>query len=255
MWAWAEFLKGKFPEKDKEKVLQEILERVPHMLRLTYPNSEAFGLIACSHLANYLKDGETADYVREVGAKVAYKLKKRYEDSLGDGWNWFDSEITYCSARVPNSLLLASESLSDEDLAHVGKTTLDFLLSISFRPLEHEKIFYGIGNKGWFTKEQFLQGEQPSAYDQQSIEASSMTETCIDAERLTTVKSYRGIYAENAFKWFTGLNANRASLLSPQHGVYDALTEKTIENPAGLNKNQGAESIIGYLMAATRMLD
>src|SRR3989338_2522770 len=56
--------------------------------------------------------------------------------------------------------------------------------------------------------------------------------------------------AKKAFDWFNGENVARRSMLDEKSGgVYDAITEK------GLNINQGAESLLSYLLAATKIKD
>ena len=54
-------------------------------------------------------------------------------------------------------------------------------------------------------------------------------------------------YAKKAFQWFSGKNIFRKSMMDSSGGVYDAITEN------GINKNQGAESLLSYLLAATKL--
>ena len=73
-----------------------------------------------------------------------------------------------------------------------------------------------------------------------------MVETCVDACKILSSEEYKK-YAEEAFQWFTGKNILKKSMLDSSGGVYDAITEN------GINKNQGAESLLSYLLAATKL--
>ena len=80
-------------------------------------------------------------------------------------------------------------------------------------------------------------------YDQQSVEAASMTEAAISAYWATGNRHYKKI-ARTIFNWFVGKNTQSAFVYnSTTGGCYDGITEK------GLNYNQGAEATVCYLSA------
>jgi len=250
MWARAEFLKGNFPISDKKIVRSDFIDRLGNFHEMHSAHSQAFSLIALAKFLETEKDPDITSASKALVEDLAYKLVDSYNKHSENGWNWFEDTMTYCLGRLPQSMLLASKVLGDEEeIFDVAKKSLDFLIDVSFRFEKSGGIFYGIGNEGWFTKEQFLQGKKPGVYDQQSIEASCMVEACSDFSDLTMVGEYKSIYARNAFDWFRGLNVNKSSMLSDIGGVYDAITKN------GVNKNQGAESLVGYLMAWSALSD
>ena len=71
-----------------------------------------------------------------------------------------------------------------------------------------------------------------------------MVLACQEAALVTGDKAWHGM-ALDAARWFTGKNALGVSLLDPETGgCHDGLT------PHGVNRNQGAESTLAWLMAA-----
>jgi hypothetical protein len=99
-------------------------------------------------------------------------------------------------------------------------------------------MFAPIGNNGWYKK-----GELRAMYDQQSVEASCMTETALAAFQATRNSHFRTV-ARTIFAWFLGKNNQGLSVYIPSTGgCYDGIT------PEGLNLNQGAEATVTYLLA------
>lgn len=78
----------------------------------------------------------------------------------------------------------------------------------------------------------------------QTIEAGAMTDACATLYTITENQDFKTL-AENSFAWFHGKNQKRISMLDEKSGgVYDAIT------PRGANINQGAESLLLYLLAS-----
>ncbi|MGE5187762.1 MAG: glycosyl transferase family 1, partial [Betaproteobacteria bacterium] len=98
--------------------------------------------------------------------------------------------------------------------------------------------FVPIGNQGWYKKE----GAR-AYYDQQSVEAATMTEASLAAFLITHRMKYLHA-ATQAFQWFFGRNLKRLKVYDPQDGsCYDGITQQ------GLNLNKGAESTVSFLQA------
>ena len=147
--------------------------------------------------------------------------------------------MTYCNPRLPHAILRAGYCIQDKVIFNTGIESLDFLIQESF---DHDGVFHAVGNKGWYPKN----GEK-SLFDQQTVEAGGMVEACVDAFNITRESKYLA-HANAAFLWFHGENIAKESMLNPiTGGVYDAITEK------GINRNQGAESVLSYLLAATKL--
>ncbi|MGD0153982.1 MAG: hypothetical protein ABSC17_09560, partial [Thermacetogeniaceae bacterium] len=95
-----------------------------------------------------------------------------------------------------------------------------------------------VGNRDWW-----LQGRAIPCYDQQPVDACSMTLACVQAFQATGDNQYRSL-AELAQSWYRSNNINRLSLYDTDSGgCYDALV------PEGVNLNQGAEAVLSLLLS------
>ncbi|MEM3112980.1 MAG: hypothetical protein QXI33_00985 [Candidatus Pacearchaeota archaeon] len=244
--AWTEFLKGNFPKDLKEQTRYDFIDELPISLKLLSPISQAISLMSLARYLETEKDKSVVAASKIITFELADRLSRQYKEHHEEGWVWFSDKMTYYSAKLPHSMLLSSQITERQSDKDIGKKTLDFLIKLTFEGF----TFSPIGNRGWYTKQDFFKGKSPPKYDQQTVEAYCMVEACSDAEKILLIPGYE-IYKKNAFEWFNGRNINKTSLLSKEGGVYDALVPKTNENPDGVNKNQGAESLLSYLMAAS----
>lgn len=94
-----------------------------------------------------------------------------------------------------------------------------------------------VGNRGWY-----LRGGNIPFYDQQPVDACSVTLACLAAFEATGKKDYLSM-AETARAWYWGKNINQVPLYNPETGgCYDGLI------PDGININQGAEALVSLLL-------
>ena len=71
-----------------------------------------------------------------------------------------------------------------------------------------------------------------------------MVEACAAAYKTTGIRKYRDA-AHDAFAWYHGLNVQGLPVYHPENGgVGDAVMA------CGVNRNQGAESVLSYFLAA-----
>jgi len=237
MWALAEFTGSEYPEIEKRDAEKIFLEHLEFVEDLEYNTSKAFTLLG---LCDYALRTSDAD-VKRVAGNIAENLAEKFHENREDdeGWMWFSDKMTYCNPKLPHPMISAGYVLKNREILNIGKSSLDFLISKSFDKIG---IFHAIGNKGWYEK-----GREPAKYDQQTVEAGDMVETCVNAFKILGNKKYKK-YAEKAFQWFTGRNILEKSMIDPvSGGIYDAITED------GINTNQGAESLLSYLLAATKL--
>jgi len=166
-------------------------------------------------------------------------LLKAYQLNKDGEWQWYENTLTYDNARLSQATLVAYELLHNEALLEAGEETLRFLNEAETR----NGICTPIGNNGWYTK-----GKVGALYDQQPIEPAAMVEATATAYRLTHDKSYEKM-ARQALGWFFGMNTKNVLVYDVGSGAcYDGVGER------GLNQNQGAESTIGFLLAAEEFL-
>jgi hypothetical protein len=102
--------------------------------------------------------------------------------------------------------------------------------------------FRPIGSEGFWRRD-----ADRAAFDQQPLEASATVGACITAWRSTGNSAWLR-EAERAFAWFLGDNDLGQPLYDPlTGGCRDGLLCDRV------NENQGAESTLAFLMAATEL--
>jgi hypothetical protein len=231
IWACGECVNSKLPEQLR-MLSREIFDRAfKTTSKFTAPRAKAFALMGLYHYRKaYADDKNVPPNIRILGDQLA----RQFEQESSKQWEWFEQYVTYANARLPQSLFLAYDSIREPKLLETAMKSLDFLIRIQ----SIDNIFVPIGNQGWFKK------EGPRAfYDQQSVEAASMTEASIAAYLVTHKRKY--LHAANqAFQWFFGQNTKHLKVYDPQDGsCYDGITKH------GLNLNKGAESTVSFLQA------
>lgn len=205
---------------------EKLLRRtVPSCSSLSFPKGKAYALAG-------LALWKSADAWPQLEA-LRDSLADTYLQCRRESWRWFENKITYCSAILPFAMLCACGRGSPK--GRIGTESLDFLSEIVF----HDGMFVPVGCRGWMER-----GGQAAVYDEQPVEACSMMIACLKAYELTKERLYLG-RAKQCFFWYLGNNIAQTPLLDPETGgCRDGLTRR------GLNRNEGAESIVCWLTAA-----
>jgi uncharacterized protein YyaL (SSP411 family) len=173
---------------------------------------------------------------------MADDMVKAYKKHNHHNWGWFENMITYDNGRLPWGLLWAYKALSDEIYLRVAVKSLDFLMKNIFD--QERDCFSFAGYRGWITKEGVR-----ALYGQQPIEAGSTVEVCCLAYKITKEKKYLE-WAKKARDWYYGKNILGVKMVDQNTGgVYDGFEEK------GVNLNQGAESLLSYLLTCLSFED
>jgi hypothetical protein len=202
------------------------------ILDATSPRAKAYFLLGTSEQLKNRPDSRLHDGAE----KLVHQLLAWYRVVSRPAWNWFEESLTYDNARLPESLAAWHEISGDSTCLHVASESLDFLMSAQ----TVNGLFAPIGNKGWYQI-----GASRALYDQQPVDAGASVEACNRLHRVTGETRY-GNWASLAFSWYSGSNLKRLAVYdSRTGGCYDALIED------GVNLNQGAESILSYLLAVT----
>ena len=150
-------------------------------------------------------------------------------------WQWFEIVLAYDNARVPQALIRAGHVLGRRDLIDCGLATLDWIVGKQTSP---EGRFRAVGTES-FSRPY----AEPLKFDQQPLEAQATVEACAAAFEATGDMRWV-TEGERAYGWFVGLNDLDLPLASPgDGGCFDGLM------PTGLNRNQGAESILALQLA------
>lgn len=209
---------------------------VPHFEKLQSIRSIANTMIGISY---YLKTNPSDEDMTERLRTLAENLVQHYADNQTKDWHWFESLLAYDNAMLPLALLHAAQILNDTKITKVAMVTMDFIT-------EHTMIngnLSVIGNREWYIKD----GER-SMFAQQPIDALAMVLMYHQAFLLTKDKEYLNKLF-TSFMWFLGENDLRMSL-------YDFETKGCCDGfeNYGVNRNQGAESTLAYLISHLTVL-
>ncbi|MFA5025921.1 MAG: hypothetical protein WC503_05435 [Candidatus Shapirobacteria bacterium] len=180
------------------------------------------------HLRTFAQIILGLQYYQSENIKIwADLLVSHYKKNKINSWNWFEPQLSHDNGRLPLALLIAYQITHKSSYLKIALESLDFLTKQTFN--KETNCFVFPGNKKFF-------GQQP-------IEAGSMVETYSLAFHLTRDRKYFQL-SENAFNWYYGQNVLGLSLVnSKTGGIYDGLEKD------GVNLNQGAESVLSYLLA------
>jgi glycosyltransferase involved in cell wall biosynthesis len=203
--------------------------------QLQSPRAIAYCVAALSYfLERYPNDGSIQQLLQEQTLRLCHS----YEQHRMDKWEWFEPYMTYCNGIMPYALFRAVDFVDSDQrtyLLRVAEATADFLQQHTFR--------YGylspIGCHQPFT----INTIGTQEFDQQPVDAMNSVLLYAEAYRVTQDQQYKEA-AIKSFHWFLGNNELEISLYDAQtNGCYDGLTAN------GANGNQGAESLIAYLLA------
>ena len=188
--------------------------------------------------------GAAAMLEAKPGHELALAILRKFPDThlalLAEArrpeWQWFEIVLAYDNARLPQALIAAGRALGRQDLVDCGLATLAWICEKQTSP---EGRFRAVGTESFNRP----YGE-PLKFDQQPLEAQATVDACIEAFRATGDRRWAA-EAERAYGWFLGQNDLDLPLASHEDGgCFDGLM------PTGLNRNQGAESILALQLAS-----
>lgn len=189
-------------------------------------------------ISYYLKSYPSNEELLNLLSHLSEKLITAYSASSDEAceWYWFEEILTYDNGILPLALLHSYEITGNSIEKKIGLKTLQFLKQKTFR----NGYFSAIGNNGWHSKNQ---KEQIALFDQQAIEAMAMILLLKQAFKVTKDNMYTRDM-KTCFAWFLGKNDLHIPLYDHEtHGCCDGL------EATGVNRNQGAESTLAYLIS------
>ncbi|MFP8878640.1 MAG: glycosyl transferase, partial [Myxococcota bacterium] len=173
-------------------------------------------------------------------ADLAGDLVARYEREADDEWRWFEPILHYDNALLPLALFKAHTVAPDDTMLRIACESLGFLEDLCFPSNQLELI----GNMGWYPR-----GGARAVTDEQPIDATAFVLAFRDAYLVTRDDHYLR-QMRKSFDWFLGANRLGKSLYDfSTAGCHDGIGE------SGVNRNQGAESTVSFLMALLAVLD
>jgi glycosyltransferase involved in cell wall biosynthesis len=166
----------------------------------------------------------------------ATRLEKMFLHEQDADWHWFESYLTYGNSVLPEAMLCAWISTGNSNYKNIAKKSFKFLLS----KIYVKNSIRVISNEKWLHKNDVhvktIGGEQP-------IDIAYTVLALCKFSRFFEDENYREMM-KNTFNWFLGKNHLHQIIYNPATGgCYDGLEEKNV------NLNQGAESMVSYLMA------
>jgi hypothetical protein len=226
---------------------RRLLRNLAHVTgALTSLHARAYAMLGLAALVNpeaaspvypvhgYDLDYDVARWARETLYAMAAAMRFEFLRNARTDWLWWETELTYDNARIPEAMLRASAALSEPAFADIGLVALRFLTSVT----QPSDMFTPIGAPGWYG----YGGTRPM-YDQQPLEAAAMVDMFIAAARVCQMDSFLND-AKVAYEWYLGNNVAGTPLVDVDIGLcHDAIV------PTGLNPNMGAESTLAYLQA------
>ena len=190
-------------------------------------------------ISYYLRRNPADDSMTQILRNLSFKLIKHYDENRSPDWKWFESLMAYDNGVLPLALLHSAQILKDDKIIGTALESMDFLTEHTIK----DGYLSIIGNEKWYKKD----GER-SMFAQQPIDAMAMVLMYHQAFHLTKDKKYLNrLFA--CFMWFLGENDLRMSLFDFEtKGCCDGFESY------GVNRNQGAESSLAYLISHLTVL-
>lgn len=215
-----------------------LYEILPNIKKIASPRAIAYTTAGLCYLINQ----KTID--ENIKSDINYlseKLLNFYKKVSKGKWRWFENCLTYANAIFPYALALAYQATGNNKYLVVAKDSLDFLEK---ETTTKTGVPCPIGQNGWYIK-----GKEKAIFDQQPVEAACMVIANLAIFKITLEKKYY----KNALKWFSWYHGNNIKKVE----VYDSVTKGCFDgiNEHGTNQNQGAESIVTYLLAYLTLAD
>ena len=214
-------------------LFQQALAPVP---TLTSPRAWALSLLGIHEYTRRFRGDRFATQTRQALSSLLVKL---YEHVATPDWQWFEEIVSYDNARLCQALIVTGVDHQDSTALKIGLESLAWLMRIQRSPEGH---FRAVGCQGFYRK-----GSSAAQFDQQPLEAAATVSACIAAYRAT--KDSRWLdEAQVAFDWFLGRNDLGLDLYAcVTGGCFDGLQDNRV------NRNQGAESTLSFLLAMAEM--
>jgi hypothetical protein len=176
--------------------------------------------------------------LRRLLGVLANRLLDVYTKFRTDKWRWFENNLTYDNARLPQALIAAGDRLGDVAMLTAGLEALDWYGTQCALDGPAVRL---VGN-GWHRSSE-TPFATPLDGDEQPLDAAALVEALTDALAATDQRVH-GQRAVRAFEWFLGRN----QLGKPVYdfatgGCHDGLSAQS------LNDNEGAESTLAFFQA------
>ena len=237
LWALAFAATSKsLPLQTRELAQKIFLASIRKNISFTHARSSAFFIKALSLWLSGMTGKTDRAKIEKMLIRHTEALVASYKNNSDAEWQWFEHELTYANAILPDALLSAYliRRKQNFEWLEIGKSTLEFLISKTFENM----MYVPVGQKEWYKR-----GKAKTLYDQQPEEPSAMVQALKTMYTATKDNRYRKLMCRT-FYWFLGDNTrNQIMYDATTGGCYDGLGRRQI------NLNEGAESTLSYLIA------
>ena len=208
-------------------------QSAPTIERSGSPRAMAFAMLGAAAMAE-AKPGH--DISAAIIARFGDELVRLLEAARRPDWSWFEAMLAYDNARLPEALIRGGTVCGNQGYIDCGLETLDWILQQQHAPEGH---FRAVGADSFGRHYQ-----APHRFDQQPLEAQAVIDACSAAYDATGNQHWADA-AHRAYRWFLGENDLGLMVASPaDRSCHDGLM------PTGVNRNQGAESILALQLSS-----
>jgi uncharacterized protein YyaL (SSP411 family) len=235
IWAFGSVIASP-PNDDYIPIVREFFYDTCQHISSLPAKSASYAILGLSEFLNKFPSDKQAT---ELLTKAADILFKNYNKYTSSDWMWFEDILSYANAILPAAMYAAAKILNNQTYLETAEKSCSFLLENTF----NGKHFSFIGSNGWY-----LKGKKRAQFDQQPIEGADTVIMLANAYQVTKSKKYLDLQ-KKAFGWFLGENDINRPLYDPKtKGCCDGL------GADGVNINQGAESIVSFLLAQLSLI-
>jgi hypothetical protein len=202
-------------------------------LELESPRAQAFAMLGAAAM---LEASPRHELATQILRRFPDEHLKLLDAARRPEWGWFEIVLAYDNARLPEAMLRAGVALNRPDLVACGIDTLEWIVAKQTAPEGH---FRAVGSESFGRVY-----AEPLPFDQQPLEAQATIDACAAAFDATGDARWYD-EAKRAYDWYLGVNDLDLPLATQRDGgCFDGLM------PTGLNRNQGAESILALQLAS-----
>jgi hypothetical protein len=228
---------GRSPHWSSQRKAEQLFDQaLPAVTDFTSPRAWAFTLIGIHEYLRHSRSDGSADRVRK---ELTGRLMTIFDKVAAPGWTWFEEGLTYDNAKLAHALIVSGRATGQTKVYDRGMQALRWLVGV--QTSQHGQL-RPIGSNGFYRRD----GAR-AHFDQQPIEAQTTVSACLEAYR-ATADPWWYEQAQRAFDWFLGWNDLGLELYASQTGgCRDGL------HPDRGNENQGAESMLAFLLSLAEM--
>ena len=216
----------------------EIFEKAyPNFEKLSSIRGIANTLIGITHYVHRFQSDEKVIRLVEI---LSSKLLDQYIKHDDKEWHWFEDILTYDNGVIPLALYHSYQIVENPTVLKVADESLKFLEGVTMK----QGYFAPVGSSGWFPK-----NSECAKFAQQATDSMIMILLYFKVFQIKKrKKDLKNMF--QCFTWFLGENDLRIPLYDHEtNGCCDGLES------FGVNRNQGAESTLAYLISNMSILN